>query len=456
MQSLKTVCQCENLGGIFMLLPCQNAQFIKKNYLDKYIYGQNQATQALATAVAQHFLACEYNELCDSDSKIKNVSILVMGPSGSGKSEFARTLKRLCDNYGCGYYIGSASQYSPNSTWKGQKSIDRIISDAFCEYGNKFFANHSDITDIQLASELIKRATENAIIVIDEADKIFRKDSDDCERSSSHDYQSSLLKLVEGIEVQTDSFTHERNVPEANQDTGSIEFDTIVETLDSVTIDTKNIMWIMLGAFEGLDKITERRIQRENNKDTVHDYYQCCRAGFIQDVPATTKTANNPTPVKIPPPNVDDLVEYGLKRELAGRLAVRVRFNPLNVSTLIRIMQTCPTSAYRDFQQRFKLLNCELHADYKALQFIAKNCLANGHNGTGARALESILYEILSPVMYDLSAETEPCVCRLTGKRLKCGLPPIIEKLKPQRNTQSEEEIMTIINNSKIRKTESA
>ena len=79
-----------------MLLPCQNAQFIKKNYLDKYIYGQNQATPALATAVAQHFLACEYNELCDIDSRIKNVSILVMGPSGSGKSEFARTLKRLC------------------------------------------------------------------------------------------------------------------------------------------------------------------------------------------------------------------------------------------------------------------------------------------------------------------------------------------------------------------------
>lgn len=459
MQSLKTVCQCENLGGIFMLLPCQNAQFIKKNYLDKYIYGQNEATRDLATAIANHFLACEYNELCDSDSKIKTSSILLAGPSGSGKTEFARTLKRLCDNYfSCGYYyMGSSSTYSPNSTWKGQKSIDRIISDLYYNCLLKFYENHPDNDDTDYMITTVKKICENAIILLDESDKVFKKDNYDCERTSSHDYQSSLLKLVEGTDVETDTFTHERRVPVANSTTGQIEFETMEETVESTTINTEGIMWIFLGAFDGIEKITAQRIQRENNKDTTvhHDYYQCCRAGFIQDVSATTKTANNPTPVKIPPPNVDDLVEYGVKRELAGRLAVRVRFNPLNVSTLIRIMQTCPTSAYREFQQRFKLLNCELHADYKALKFVAEKCLKNGHNGTGARALQAILYEILSPVMYELSAESEPCVCRLTGKRLRCGLPPIIEKQKLQ-NTQSDEEFMRIINNSKIIKTESA
>ena len=432
--------------------PYQDVRHIKK-LLEKYVFSQSTATRDIALAVANHFLACEYNEGCDRDSQISTPSILIFGPSGCGKTACINALRQLCDNFSCGFYMAPGSSFSPNSSWKGV-GIENIVSRLYMDCGNKFFANHPDNDDPEFAIAITTRMCENGIIVIDEFDKLIKNIyNDGLERSSSHDYQSSLLKLVEGTEVTTDSFTHERKVPVAS-DKGGIEYETIVETLESSTINTAGILWVFLGAFEGLDKITERRIQRENNKDTtVHDYYQCCHAGFIQDKPTPTiiKPANN----SIPPPNVDDLVEYGLKRELAGRLAVRVRFNPLKTNDLIRIMRDCPTSAYREFQRRFALMNHSLIADSSALRFISQNCLKNGHNGTGARALQSVLYEILSPVMYELSAESEPCVCKLTGKRLKNGLPPLIEKQKPQKDKQREEEILKIIQNSKI-KTESA
>lgn len=423
-----------------IIRPYQNAQFIKKNLLDRYVLGQSEATKSISMAVANHYLACEYNETCKAGEEIQSENALLIGPSGVGKSEVIRQLMKMSRQYSLPMVFESSSSFSPSPTWKGSMSIEQIVSHLFMVAGNIFYENHPDNTDVEFATAIITKMTESGIIVLDEADKIVKKDSDDCERSSSHDYQSSLLKLVEGTEVQTDSFTHERRVPVANSTTGQIEYETIEETLESSTINTEGIMWIFLGAFEGLDKITVQRIQREKNKSTTvqHDYYQCCRAGFIQDKPAIIKNekpANNSTPAKTLIPNVDDLVEYGVKRELAGRLPIKVRFNPLKTNDLIRIMRDCPTSAYHEYQRRFELLGHKLVADTSALRYIAQKSIASK---TNARALRQILNEILSPVMYQLSAESEPQTVRLTGKLLKSNQQPLITPQKNEQNRQNE------------------
>ena len=422
--------------------------------LDRYVIGQSSATQSIAMAVAQHFLACEYNESCDEEDQIQTDNILIIGPSGCGKSETIRVLKNISEKYNFPLVFESASNFAPNDSWKGV-GINNIVSRLFMAAGDIFYGNHLD-ADTEFATSVIKKLTESSgIIVLDEADKIFKNISIiDSERSSSHDYQSSLLKLIEGTNVQTDTFTHNQTVPFANSTTGKIEYETIEETIESTSINTEGILWILLGAFEGLDKITAKRIQRENNKDitTIHDYYQCCHAGFIQDKPIAT------TPAKINlTPTIDDLVAYGMKKELAGRLPIRVQFNPLTANALIKIMLECPTSAYREYQRRVRLLGHTLIADSSALRYIAQTAVSNG---TGARGLRTIFNDILSPVMFQLSAEPTPHICKLTGKLLKSGKPPIIEKKQKcqqnTQNTQSAEEIMEIINNSTIRKAETA
>ena len=440
-----------------MLLPCQNAQFIK-NQLDRYVLSQNEATKSLAMVVAQHFLACEYNETCAPDDRISTDNVLIIGSTGVGKSESIKVLKRIGTNYGFIVTFEAGPSYAPSDTWRGN-SINQIISKAFQNAGSLFYAHHPDNTNVQFAKEIIAKLTENSIIVIDEADKIMKRTSDDCERSSSHDYQSTLLKLVEGTEIEVQPMTHERQVAEPNPETGEIEFTTETDVIDDITINTQGILWILMGAFEGIEEITKCRIQQENAKNNTtvkHDYYQCCHAGFIQDKSVSTITkptlTDNSTPV--PAPTIDDLVTYGMKRELAGRLPVKIRYNPLNVTSMIKILKDCPTSAYHEYRRRLELMgHHKLFCDNSALKFICENAKAKK---TGARSLRQEFNDILSPVMFELSATTEPHICKLTGKRLKNGLPPIIEKLKPQKDTQREEEIMQIINNSKIRKTESA
>ena len=414
-----------------MIQPYKNAQYIKTR-LDRYVLGQTSAIEMLSLAISQHFLACEYNQSCKDDDQIQTgqENILCYGPSGVGKSQCIRELMKLARDFDLPIIFEAASSYAPNDSWRGT-SINTIVSKLFQTAGDIFYANHPDNTDIEFAKAVISEMVQRGgIIVLDEADKVLKKTSDDCERSSSHDYQSSLLKLVEGTTIMTDSFTHERKTPIENPKTGEVHWEIEdAETIDSVEIDTTHILWIFLGAFEGLDDIAKHRIQRENNKNTTvpHDYYQQCHAGFIQDKPAPAIT--KPTPTKDSPvPTVDDLVAYGMKRELAGRLPIKVRFNPLKTNDLIRIMRDCPTSAYHEYQRRFALMGHSLTADTSALRYIAQKATANR---TGARGLRSIFNEILSPVMFTLSAESEPHICRLTGKLLKNNQPPLVT---PQKN----------------------
>ena len=443
-----------------IIRPYQNAQFLKAR-LSRYVLSQDSAIEKIALAISQHYLACEYNQSCPEDDQIQTgqENILCYGPTGVGKSLCIKELIRLARDFDLPIISEAASAMSPNNSWRGT-SIFTIVSKLFQAAGDLFYSNHPDNTDVEFAKAVITEMTEkNGIIILDEADKIFKKTDEDCERSSSHDYQSSLLKLVEGTTVPTDTFTHEIKTPITDPKTGEVHWEIEeVQTIDSVDIDTTHILWIFLGAFEGIDDIVKHRIQRENSKKTTvpHDYYQQCRAGFIQDKPASIKK-EKPVDIDLTP-NVDDLVEYGVKRELAGRLAIKVRFNPLNANALTKILMESPTSVYREYQRRFKLLGHTLVADSSSIRHLCQRAIANK---TGARSLRQTFNELLSPVMFQLSAEPTPHICKLTGKLLKSGKPPIIEKKSQKRqqnkqNTQSDAEIMEIINNSTIRKAETA
>lgn len=322
-----------------------------KEHLDQYVIGQNQAKVVLSVAIANHYKRINKQ---DTDAEIEKVNILMLGPTGSGKTLLAKTVARYLD---VPFVIADATSLT-EAGYVGD-DVESLISRLYAASGND-----------------IKR-TERGIVFIDEIDKISRKsESTSITRDvSGEGVQQALLKLVEGTKCRITP-TGGRKHPSG----------------DTVEVDTTNILFIAGGAFVGLENIVRSRIKGTS-------------IGFAADV-----TGRDDKTINLDQTTPDDLVKFGLIPEFVGRFPAWVSLTELDKKDLVRILKDVKHSYVSQYQWLFRQDEVELEFDSDSLDLIAERTIKNK---TGARGLHSELERVLLPHMYNLARYRQDGIQRL-------------------------------------------
>ena len=346
-----------------------------KGALDEHVIGQEIAKRALSVAVYNHYKRIEAEEYLHAydDVELEKSNILLLGPSGTGKTLLARTLAKILD---VPFSIADATALT-EAGYVGE-DVESILSHL-----------------LQAADYDVERA-ERGIIYVDEVDKLSRKgDNASITRDvSGEGVQQALLKMLEGTVAGVPP-KGGRKHPEQSL----------------VQFDTRNVLFICGGAFDGLAPQIARRLSRG-------------QIGFHHEGTATVDP-KDPTLFRHAEP--DDLLRYGLIPELIGRLPVLTALDALTPADLRRILTDPKNALVRQYQKLFAMDGIDLVLDDDALDAVVDRAVALE---TGARGLRSVLEDALLDLMFDAPEAHVGAVCRITAATITDGAPPLYEERK--------------------------
>jgi ATP-dependent Clp protease ATP-binding subunit ClpX len=335
-----------------------------KFYLDQYVIGQDRAKTVLSVAIANHYKRIQHS---NSEIDIDKVNILVLGPTGSGKTLLAKTVARYLD---VPFTIADATSIT-EAGYVGD-DVESLIQRLLTAAGG-------DVAKCQ-----------RGIIFVDEIDKIARKsESASITRDvSGEGVQQALLKMVEGTVCRVPAMGGRKHP-------GG----------EMLEIDTKNILFIAGGAFVGLDQIVKKRMFGTS-------------MGF-------GATVSHPKEISLEHVAPDDLVKYGLIPEFVGRFPSWVNLDELSIDDLIHVLKDTKNSLVKQYQHLFAVDKVDLDFDVDALETIAQR---SASFGTGARALHSELERVLMPHMFNIKRYRDRGINRVVIDKTQINNPAPIYK----------------------------